>query len=115
MTLNYRTRDPGLQPERTALSWHRTTFSVVILTLATARIGFSRGNLASAWLAGVAVGLTLALLVLSRSRQQQLAPGTELTTPVPVAFKRLLSLIIGLEAMSLALPAALSLLTEGVF
>lgn len=47
MTLSLRTRDPGLQPERTALAWQRTLFSVFVLALASTRFGFARGDLVS--------------------------------------------------------------------
>lgn len=47
MTLSLRTRDPGLQPERTALARQRTLFSVFVLALAATRIGFARGDTVS--------------------------------------------------------------------
>ncbi|UMX73400.1 DUF202 domain-containing protein [Klebsiella pneumoniae] len=37
----FRTRDPRLQPERTALAWQRTLFSVFVLALASTRFRFS--------------------------------------------------------------------------
>lgn len=115
MNVDLRPRDPGLQPQRTALAWHRTTFSVFVLALAAARVGFVRGSLASGWLGSFAVGLAIMLMIVTRYRQQQVITDGELITPASVLIKRLLSIILGLEAVSLALPAALSLLPEGVF
>lgn len=114
MTLSIRTSDPGLQPERTALAWQRTTFSVFVLALAAARIGFARGDLISGWIASAAVGLTVVLAMVSRYQQRQASANKELTTFASVMVKRLLSLILGLVAMSLVLSAILSLLREGI-
>ncbi|EAA7090268.1 DUF202 domain-containing protein [Salmonella enterica] len=115
MIVDLRPCDPGLQPQRTALAWHRTTFSVFVLALVTARVGFARGSLASGWVGSLAVGLAIVLMIVTHYRQQQVIAGGELTTPASVLTKRLLSIILGLEAVSLVLPAALSLLPEGVF
>lgn len=114
MTLSLRTRDPGLQPERTALAWQRTLFSVFVVALAATRIGFARGDLVSGWSAAIALGLTVVLAIVSRNRQRQVAVSKAFTTMSSVMVKRILSVILGLEAMSLVLSAVLSLLREGV-
>lgn len=114
MTINLRPRDPGLQPERTALAWHRTTFSVFVLALAATRIGFARSDLIAGWLGGVAMGLAIMLMITSWFRQRQVVMSSELTTPSSLMIKRLLSVILGLEALSLALPATLKLIQTGV-
>ncbi|HDI5169621.1 TPA: DUF202 domain-containing protein [Klebsiella pneumoniae] len=67
MTLSLRTRDPGLQPERTALAWQRTLFSVFVLALASTRFGFARGDLVSGGIAGIALGLTVILAIVVRN------------------------------------------------
>lgn len=115
MTRDPRPCDPGLQPERTVLAWHRTIFSVFVLALTATRIGFVRGAVASCWLGSVAIGLAVVLMVVTRYRQRQVAADDELTTFSSVLIKQLLSVILGLEAASLALPAILCLLPEGVF
>ncbi|ONG14360.1 hypothetical protein BXT92_02205 [Klebsiella pneumoniae] len=112
MTLSLRTRDPGLQPERTALAWQRTLFSVFVLALASTRFGFARGDLVSGGIAGIALGLTVILAIVVQ--QRQVGGNTALTTFASVMIKRLLSVVLGLEAISLVLSAVLSLLREGV-
>ena len=114
MTLSLRTRDPGLQPERTALAWQLTLFSVFVLALASTRFGFARGDLVSGGIAGIALGLTVILAIVVRNQQRQVGGNTALTTFASVMIKRLLSVVLGLEAISLVLSAVLSLLREGV-
>lgn len=113
MTLSLRTRDPGLQPERTALAWQRTLFSVFVLALASTRLV----SPAAAWfqgIAGIALGLTVILAIVVRNQQRQVGGNTALTTFASIMIKRLLSVVLGLEAISLVLSAVLSLLREGV-
>ncbi|MDA3145147.1 hypothetical protein I6U06_24570 [Klebsiella pneumoniae] len=54
MTLSLRTRDPGLQPERTALAAADSVFGFV-LALASTRFGFARGDRFPG-IAGIALG-----------------------------------------------------------
>jgi O-antigen/teichoic acid export membrane protein len=109
MTTRRRLRDPGLQPERTALSWQRTTFCVLILALAVSRGGFSRGDAVVAGLGSLASGLALALVVISYYRQKKTVRDEELTTRSSVQIKRLLSFILSLIALLLVFPIFLRL------
>ncbi|EPU1044340.1 DUF202 domain-containing protein [Raoultella ornithinolytica] len=109
MTITPRPRDPGLQQERTALSWQRTTFCVLLLALAAMRGGFSRGEMAVVALGGVAAALAVVLMVVSYCRQKQAVMERELTTHASLLIKRLLSIILSLVALSLVLPALLRL------
>ncbi|MGO4956514.1 DUF202 domain-containing protein [Luteococcus sp. Sow4_B9] len=60
--------DPGLQPERTALSWQRTSLALLVGSLTAARVAMPA---AGRWalLAG-ALGCTCALLLMALSRRR---------------------------------------------
>lgn len=69
-------RDPGLQPERTALSWTRTALVVAVNALLALRTGLVQGE---PWL--VAVGLVLigaggAVAAIGAVRSRQLEAGS---------------------------------------
>jgi uncharacterized membrane protein YidH (DUF202 family) len=108
-------RDPGLQPERTALAWHRTAFTVLIFSLIAVRVAFARGDLFSCVLSGVGAILALMLVGISWRRQKTMMAQKEATTPSSVLAKRLISLVLCLISLSLALPALLNLLATGDF
>lgn len=65
--------DPGLQPERTRLSWRRTTLSAVVVVVLAARETARRGASPTAVLGmGVSVLLLLVFLVTAQRRMRQL-------------------------------------------
>ncbi|WP_071809124.1 DUF202 domain-containing protein [Franconibacter pulveris] len=96
-------RDPGLQPERTLLSWQRTFFSVLILALVTLRCGLSRENmlLTGAGASFVLLSLTMTLIILLR-RQAMACPVDVVSRPAR-GVKRLISGTICLCALTLVL------------
>lgn len=68
--------DPGLQPQRTALAWNRTTLSLAVNALLVLRAGLKDGNqalLALGALVGIAAGVIAFAAV---RRRMQLAQGT---------------------------------------
>jgi uncharacterized membrane protein YidH (DUF202 family) len=75
------TGDPGLQPERTALSWTRTALAIAVNALLSIRAGFVAGE---PWL--VAVGVLLfaasgAVVAIGTARRRQLSGDRLVITP----------------------------------
>jgi hypothetical protein len=70
-------RDPGLQPDRTALAWRRTTLSAAATTVALLHIPTVHGDrAASLTLVPMAV-LLLAITYVSHRRGRSLRRGTQ--------------------------------------
>lgn len=109
MSKDVRTRDAGLQPERTALAWHRTLFAASIFSLAAVRIAFTRGDLLCWLLSSAGAIVALALAAFSFFRHGRLDEEAA-TTLFPLLAKSLLSTSLCLIALALALPVALDLL-----
>ncbi|MDF2466830.1 MAG: oxidoreductase [Ramlibacter sp.] len=67
--------DPGLQPQRTALAWNRTTLALAINALLVLRAGLQTGDRALLAL-GALVGIAaVAIAVAAMRRRRQLAHG----------------------------------------
>ena len=64
-------RDPGLQPERTALAWSRTGLAVVAGSLLGGRLLAPHVGVAGLVLGAAGVGLGLALLVAAPARERR--------------------------------------------
>ncbi len=113
MSEQLRSRDVGLQPERTSLAWQRTVFSALVFTLAIVRVAFSRDDKVFILLSGIAALLALALAAVSLRRQRKVMIEGELTTASSLLAKRLISLVLCLASFSLALHALFNLLQRG--
>ncbi|WP_034949789.1 DUF202 domain-containing protein [Erwinia oleae] len=109
MSKNVRPRDAGLQPERTALAWQRTVFTVLIFSLAAVRVALSRGDIVSGALSGAGIILLL-MMAISYRRQQTLINRTDLSTLSSALAKGLISAALCLVSLSFALPALLNLM-----
>ncbi|WP_449433054.1 DUF202 domain-containing protein [Pseudomonas putida] len=76
-------RDPGLQAERTALSWNRTGLAVLLNGLLALRSGWLGQHVALTALAAVLLLMAAGVMVYALRRKQQLAQG--LTGARPLA------------------------------
>lgn len=104
-----RVRDPGLQPERTALSWHRTAFSSLILALVTFRSGVCHQSLMLIMAGSAATLISLLLVIISLRRQRQIVRETELTLKTATLAKYLICIALGVNSLAVVLHTAINL------
>lgn len=109
MTATLRERDPGLQPERTALSWQRTAFSSLVLALVTVRSGYHQGSSLLTSLGCASVIFAALMIVLSRWRQQVIARDHYPVSCASRCAKRLICLSLFLNALAVVIQGGLSL------
>lgn len=109
MTTTLRERDPGLQPERTALSWQRTAFSSLVLALVTVRSGYHQGSLLLTSLGCASVIFAVMMIALSRWRQQVIVLDRPPVSRVSRCAKRLICLSLFLNALAVVIQGLLSL------
>lgn len=109
MNAEVRERDPGLQPERTALSWQRTAFSSLILALATVRAGISHDDMMLTVLGSVSALLSLGLVVTSFYRQRVIQYDVVLTSRSSAMLKGLICVTLGVNALAVTLHNILNL------
>jgi uncharacterized membrane protein YidH (DUF202 family) len=62
-------RDPGLQPERTALAWQRSALALAVATIVVGRLTFESAGLLALLVVVLGLTHTAALFVLSRTGQ----------------------------------------------
>lgn len=90
-------RDPGLQPERTALAWDRTALALAANAALVVRSGLQAHNAALLSAGVVLLGLAVALTGVGLFRRRQLASARP-AAPMPT--------LIGLAAASAVLAGA---------
>ncbi|GAA2028962.1 hypothetical protein GCM10009819_10860 [Agromyces tropicus] len=103
-------RDPGLQPERTALAWSRTSFAIAVNGLLVLREGVlsERTTLVAASVV-ILVGSAVILGVGWQRRRALDAAGTPLPLPLPMAWTALGATLLA------CLAAAWSILASGAW
>ncbi|ECJ3935719.1 DUF202 domain-containing protein [Salmonella enterica subsp. salamae] len=104
-----RLRDTGLQPERTAMSWHRTVFSALALALLTTRAGFTRGDSILASIGGLSTFISLVLCIISLQRQKSVILDIPLISHPTILAKRLICIAPGLNAFAIALHSLITI------
>lgn len=109
MTATLRERDPGLQLERTALSWQRTAFSSLVLALVTVRSGYHQGSLLLTSLGCASVIFATMMIVLSRWRQNAIVLNRPPLSRTSRCAKRLICLSLFLNALAVVIQGVLSL------
>ncbi|CAM3929496.1 DUF202 domain-containing protein [Rahnella bruchi] len=109
MTSDLGERDSGLQPERTALSWHRTLFSSIVLAVVTLRAGFYHADTPLIIMGGASIIISLLVVVVSCRRQQLMVYDFKLTSASSMSTKRMICLAVGLNALAIPLYTVLRL------
>ncbi|WP_202306769.1 DUF202 domain-containing protein [Dryocola clanedunensis] len=104
-----RERDPGLQPERTALSWQRTAFSAMVLALATVRSGYSQDSLLLTALGSASFLFATLMLALTQWRQKVIMQDTHPVSRFSQCAKSLICLSLCLNSLAVTLQGGLSL------
>ncbi|MFC5790536.1 DUF202 domain-containing protein [Agromyces tardus] len=75
------TGDPGLQPERTALAWSRTSLTLAVNALLSVRAGFIAGEPLLVSVGVILFGTAGAAIVVATLRRRQLSGDTLTITP----------------------------------
>jgi uncharacterized membrane protein YidH (DUF202 family) len=79
------TGDPGLQPERTALAWSRTSLALAVNALLAVRAGLVAGEPLLVVVGVVLFGTAGAAIVVATVRRRQLSGDVLTITPPPGA------------------------------
>ncbi len=74
-------RDPGLQPERTSLSWNRTALLISVNALLAMRTGISSGQLSYILVAATLLVAAAATVSYGAWRRHELSSGRAPTAP----------------------------------
>ncbi len=78
-------RDPGLQPQRTALAWSRTALAMIVNSLLVLRLGVNAGDRP---VESVGIGLLAisgGILLIGETRRRELAEAHAIASPSVMA------------------------------
>jgi len=97
------TRDPGLQPERTALSWQRTGVATLLIGIGAAAVAVRRGSPAVVLVALIALALAAVTAVPPRHRpgaEPGAEPGRQESGPPAPPYARLVRAAVATVALA---------------
>jgi uncharacterized membrane protein YidH (DUF202 family) len=77
-------RDPGLQPERTALAWQRSALALAVATIVVGRLTFSTVGLVALLVVALGLGHT-AVIFATAHRRYRMRTGAQQGTGWPTA------------------------------
>ena len=90
-------RDPGLQPERTALAWHRTGWAIMLNAVLGLRMGVSKSSLGVMILALALIAASGAVFWFGAHRRRALL-ACQPQKSAPAATMLLLAAVVGVVA-----------------
>jgi putative membrane protein len=97
------TRDPGLQPERTALAWQRSALALAGATIVVGRLTFSAVGVIALLVVALGVGHA-AVIFATAQRHYRVRTGAAQTRPWPTAVHAVLlsAQVVALGGLELA-------------